>query len=111
MLLPPVQPHNLEKPTPSPVRQSQPSEHLVRWIDALMENLYTLRQLLASKDADKLLTELARARLGREKWLEERNTANWAATESAPNVNLPTAKEVFSRMFTFGGGRKPKPPK
>jgi prephenate dehydrogenase len=86
-------------------------EHLVRWIDALMENLYVLRQLLASKDAEKLLTELARARVGREKWLEERKTANWAATESAPNVNLPTAKEVFSRMFTFGGGRKSKPPK
>lgn len=86
-------------------------EHLVRWIDALMENLYTLRQQLASKDAEKLLDELARARLGREKWLMERNTANWAATESAPNVNLPTAKDVFARMFTFGGGRKPKQPK
>jgi len=86
-------------------------EHLVRWIDALMDNLYTLRQLLASKDAEKLLTELARARLGREKWLSERSTANWAATESAPNVNLPTAKDVFARMFTFGGGRKQKPPK
>jgi len=86
-------------------------EHLVRWLDALMDNLYTLRQLLVSKDADKLLTELARARLGREKWLVERNTANWAATESAPDVSLPTAKEVFARMITFGGGRKQKPPK
>ncbi len=86
-------------------------EHLVRWLDALMDNLYTLRQLLASKDAEKLLTELARARLGREKWLVERKTANWAATESAPEVNLPTAKDVFARMFTFGGGRKQKPPK
>jgi prephenate dehydrogenase len=86
-------------------------EHLVRWLDALTDNLYTLRQLLASKDAEKLLTELARARLGREKWLVERKTANWAATESAPEVNLPTAKDVFARMFTFGGGRKQKPPK
>jgi prephenate dehydrogenase len=86
-------------------------EHMVRWLDALMENLYILRQLLASKDAEKLLTELARARLGREKWLAERNTANWAATENAPEVNLPTAKDVFARMFTFGGGRKQKPPK
>jgi prephenate dehydrogenase len=86
-------------------------EHLVRWIDALMENLYLLRRLLASKDSEKLLAELARARLGREKWLVERNTANWAASESAPNVNLPTAKDVFARMFTFGSGRKSKPPK
>jgi prephenate dehydrogenase len=87
------------------------NEHLVRWIDALMENLYTMRQQLSSKDADKLLQELTRARLGREKWMKERSAANWAATESAPNVEIPTSKEVFSRMFTFGGRRKPKLPK
>ena len=86
-------------------------EHLVRWIDALMENLYAMRQQLSAKEADKLLQDLSRARFGREKWLRERTTANWAATESAPNVELPTSKQVFSRMFTFGGGRKPKPPK
>jgi prephenate dehydrogenase len=86
-------------------------EHLVRWIDALMENLYEMRQQLSTKDADKLLQELSRARFGREKWLGERITANWAATESAPHVELPTSKQVFSRMFTFGGGRKPKQPK
>jgi hypothetical protein len=86
-------------------------EPLVRWIDTLMEYLYLLRQQLSSKDAEKLLQELSRARLGREKWMNERSIANWAAAESAPNVALPTAKEVFSRMFTFGGGRKPKPPK
>jgi prephenate dehydrogenase len=86
-------------------------EHLVRWIDSLMENLYTLRQQLDSKDAEKLLEELARAKSGREKWLMERSRANWAATESAPNISLPTAKDVFARMFTFGGGRKPKQPK
>jgi hypothetical protein len=71
-----------------------------------MENLYTLRQQLDSNDANTLLKDLSQARLGREKWLKERFTANWAATESAPNVEMPTAKEVFSRMFTFGGGKK-----
>lgn len=86
-------------------------EHLVRLIDAYIEYLYTLRQHLSSNEADKLLAELTQARLRREKWLRERFSANWAATESAPNVQLPTAKEVFSRMFTFGGGRKPKQPK
>ena len=86
-------------------------EHLVRWIDNYMEYLFTLRQQLNSNEAENLLKELTRARLGREKWLKERYTANWAATESAPNVELPTGKEVFSRMFTFGGRRKPKPPK
>lgn len=84
------------------------SEHLVRWIDALIENLYLLRQQLASKEADQLLAALTRAGTGREKWIMERTTANWAATESAPNVTMPSAKDVFARMFTFGGGRKPK---
>lgn len=86
-------------------------EHMVRLIDALMENLYGLRQQLTSKDGEKLLQAVSRARLGREKWLIERSTANWAATESAPAVDLPTPKEVFARMITFGGGRKPKKPK
>jgi prephenate dehydrogenase len=86
-------------------------EQLVRWIDALMENLYTMRQQVSAKEADKLTQELSRARLGREKWLSERTTGNWAATEGAPKVELPTSRQVFSRMFTFGGGRKPKPPK
>lgn len=86
-------------------------EHLVRWIDALMENLFVLRQELASKETDKVLEALKQAKAGREKWLVERHTANWAATENAPNVTMPSAKDVFARMFTFGGGRKPKQPK
>lgn len=86
-------------------------EHLVRLLDALMENLYTQRMELASNEADKLLAGLQQAKLGREKWLRERYSANWAAVENAPKVEIPTGKQVMSRMFTFGGGRKPKPPK
>ena len=83
-------------------------EHMVRWIDSFMSNLYLLRQQLAEQETNKLVDQLANARAAREKWLVERSTANWAATETAPNVNLPSAKDVFARMFTFGGGRKPK---
>jgi prephenate dehydrogenase len=84
------------------------NEHLVRWIDSFMSNLYLLRQQLAEKETERLSEQLANAREGREKWLMERSRANWAATEAAPNVNLPSAKDVFARMFTFGGGRKTK---
>ncbi len=87
------------------------NDHLVRWIDNLIENLYSLRQQLAANEADKVHKAVASARAGREKWLIERHTANWAATETAPNVVMPTPKDVFARMFTFGGGRKPKQPK
>lgn len=86
-------------------------EQLVRWIDLLMENLYTIRQKISTRDAETLLQEINRAALGREKWIRERTTANWAATETAPGVEIPSSKQVFSRMFTFGSGKKPRPPK
>jgi prephenate dehydrogenase len=85
--------------------------YLVRWIDALVENLDMLRQELNSQNTKKLVQELERARIGREKWLREKNALSWAATESASNIELPNARQIFTRMFTFGGGRKPKPPK
>ena len=86
-------------------------EQLIRWIDALMENLYTLRQKISDRDAATLIQDLSRAELGRDKWIRERTNANWAATETAPGVEIPTSKQVFSRMFTFGGRKKPQPPK
>lgn len=85
--------------------------HLVRWIDALVENLDVLRQELASEDVEKLQEVLVRARNGREKWLKEKNTLSWAESENPSNTEMPNARQVFTRMFTFGGGRKPKPPK
>jgi hypothetical protein len=85
-------------------------EHLVRLIDTYMEYLFQLRQQLDAKESEKLNKELTRAQLGHEKWLRERYAAHWAANETAPEVALPTTKDVFSRMFTFGG-RKPKEPK
>ena len=85
--------------------------HLVRWIDALMDNFAVLRQQITSQDPEKLQELLNRASLGRKKWLKEKNTLSWASTEGAANVDIPTARQVFTRMFTFGGGRKPKQPK
>lgn len=86
-------------------------EHLVRRMDALIDNLAMLRQQISSGEAEKLQQELENARQRREKWLQQRTAANWAVNEIAPTTDLPTTRQVFSRMFTFGGGRKPKPPK
>ena len=86
-------------------------EHLLRRMDAILEYLYEMRQQIASGEAEKLQQDLERAGLAREKWLRERTAANWAGNETVPLVEMPTAKQVFTRMFTFGGGRKPKPPK
>ncbi len=86
-------------------------EHLVRWIDSLMGDLYTLRQQLSTGDAEKLQEALEHTRTGRQKWLSERRNANWAAHETGTNVSLPSSRDIFARMFTFGGARKPKTPK
>jgi prephenate dehydrogenase len=92
-------------------RQALASQvHLLRWMDAFIDNLDAIRQQLAADDTDKLQEALTRARSGREKWLKEKNSLSWAAAEQGANVELPTARQVFTRMFTFGGGRKPKPP-
>jgi prephenate dehydrogenase len=86
-------------------------EVLLQRLDALMENLERLRQFIATMDAEKLKQDLEYARVEREKWLSDRKAGNWAVREMGSHVELPTARQVFTRMFTFGGGRKPKPPK
>jgi prephenate dehydrogenase len=86
-------------------------EHLLRRLDELMAHLAELRQQIASGEAENLQVELERARQGQEKWLKERMAANWGEREASPHAQMPTSRQVFTRMFTFGGGRKPKPPK
>ncbi len=84
-------------------------EHLLRRVDMLVDYLYILRQQIEAGDAEHLQQELERATLERQKWLKERTAAHWSARETASSVELPTARETFTRMFTFGGGKKPKP--
>jgi prephenate dehydrogenase len=86
-------------------------ENLVRELDAVKENLDSLQQQLISGDEEKLVHYLERARLGHENWLKERQAANWAVKEMGTNVELPTVRDVFARLISFGGRRKPQPPK
>jgi prephenate dehydrogenase len=85
--------------------------HLIRHLDVLIDTLYALRQQLDSNEKEKFLQELEKAIAGREKWLNERRTGAWFQADHTSNVVLPTAAQEFKRMFTFGGGRKPKQPK
>ena len=84
---------------------------LVKHLDNLLATLHELRNQLAAGDAENLRQELEKARAGRDKWLEERRVGSWIPAENVPNVVLPTAGQELKRMFTFGGGRKPKQPK
>jgi prephenate dehydrogenase len=86
-------------------------EHLLRRMDALIDYLSMLRQQISAGEVEKLQQDLEKATQGHDKWLKERTAANWAVNEIGPTPELPTARQVFTRMFTFGGGRKPKPPK
>jgi len=86
-------------------------EQLLQRMDILLDNLELLRQQLSSDDGEKLKELLEQARLRREEWLKLRKAGNWAASETASGGEIPSAKQVFSRLLTFGGGRKPKQPK
>lgn len=86
-------------------------EDLLRKLNRLADNLERLRQQLISGDGESLKQDLERARLGHDQWLKERTAGNWAEREIGSNVELPSAKQVFSRLISFGSGRKQKPPK
>lgn len=81
-------------------------EHIIRLVDMISARLAEVRQELYEQDADALTKRFTTAHKARERWLVQRLRADWVTEESAPPVELPTAKEVFSRMVGFG--RKPK---
>ena len=78
----------------------------VRSLDNLIAALVSLRNDIRDQNTAALSQRLERAQQGRQRWWKERQTANWAASEAAPPVELPSAKEIINRWFGFG--RKPK---
>ena len=79
---------------------------VVRSLDNLIAALVSLRNDIRDQNTAALSQRLERAQQGRQRWWKERQTANWAASEAAPPVELPSAKEIINRWFGFG--RKPK---
>jgi prephenate dehydrogenase len=80
-------------------------EHVVRVIDSLIATLHHMRIDISDQNQKSLLESLERARSGREGWWRERWTAHWSAEETAPSVEMPTAKDVLGRLV---GWRRPK---
>jgi prephenate dehydrogenase len=78
----------------------------LRAIDNLLAALTAMRNDIRDQNTAALIQRLERAHQGRQRWWQERLAADWAASESAPPVELPTAKEIINRWF--GMGRKPK---
>jgi len=81
------------------------SEHTVRVIDNLMNLLYKMRSDIYDQNEGSLNAQLMLARNGREGWWRQRWAAHWSAEDTAPSVEMPTAKEVMGRMI---GWRRPK---
>jgi prephenate dehydrogenase len=80
-------------------------EHIVRVIDNLIANLYKMRTDISEQDQSSLMEQLKRARSRHEGWWRQRWAAHWSAEDTAPNVEMPTAKEIMGRMI---GWRRPK---
>jgi len=72
----------------------------LRMIDQFIEELYELREAIASNDANTLQDLLDQAMKGRALWWQQRLEANWE-TKSGQNVSLPTGGEAFGRLFGF----------
>jgi prephenate dehydrogenase len=81
-------------------------EHILRNIDNLIENLNQIRYAIYSQDAASLTQRLENAEKSYERWWRERNVANWGAAETAPKMELPTAKDFFGRMVGMRQRRK-----
>ena len=73
-------------------------EHMTRNLDNLINELNHIRNDIRSQDAAALTLLLEKARKGYERWWKERNAANWSMAETAPNIEMPTVKEIFGRM-------------
>ncbi len=83
-------------------------EHVVRMIDSLIANLAHMRNDIREQQIEDLVERLERARASRGRWWHERQTANWAAGETAPPVEMPSAKEIMGRMIGLGRSKKKK---
>ncbi|MHB8192317.1 MAG: prephenate dehydrogenase [Bellilinea sp.] len=77
------------------------SENTVRVIDAYIEELRRLREMIARQDAETLQKTIESAVDGRISWLHKRQTQDW---EHVPTPQLPTSGQWLGKLFT-GGSR------
>jgi len=74
------------------------SANAVRVLDDLILALETLRTMISESDETALLETLEQAAQQRERWLHQRQQANWVS-EDYPQTELPTGKDFIGRMF------------
>ena len=74
-------------------------------IDGIIASIQAIRNDIEKSDGAALEARLSRARQSQEEWWKQRLMASWAS-ESVPQVETPSASEMFGRLL--GIGRKSK---
>ncbi|RPJ52130.1 MAG: prephenate dehydrogenase [Chloroflexi bacterium] len=78
------------------------AENTLRMLDTMIAELGQLREEIAGQNTAAVQARLANAREARERWENQRLTANWEQKPEQPR--MPTGGEVIGRLF----GYKPK---
>lgn len=81
-------------------------QQVMRLIDRVTGSLDELRREIDEQDAQSLVKRFKEAQRRRDYWLQQRMRGDWAAEATALPAEMPTVKDIFSRMIGFG--RKPK---
>ncbi|MBN1579504.1 MAG: prephenate dehydrogenase/arogenate dehydrogenase family protein, partial [Anaerolineae bacterium] len=80
------------------------SDNVVRWIDAVQEELFNFRTLIKRGDADVIENYYQTQMDVRKKWLEDQATQIW--DKKADSADIPKAGEFFGQMLFGGLGRR-----
>lgn len=82
-------------------------ENTLRVLDRYVQELMTLRKMLAEGEETHLNDYLKRSQSGYQRWLAERRRGNWAGEELAQE-QAPTFGDMIKRLFV---GERPTPKK
>jgi len=74
-------------------------ENVLRQLDSVIAALQTLRADIDSEEVEALETRLTRARQSRERWIIERQTAEWGSPDKTLLTEVPRSKDIFSRLI------------
>jgi prephenate dehydrogenase len=80
------------------------SDNIVRWIDALQEELFQFRTLVKQGDPEAIENYYQTQMDARKQWLEDQATQNW--DKRADQGDIPKAGEFFSQMLFGSWGRR-----
>ncbi len=79
-------------------------ENVLRVLDNYLNELYTLRELIAENNGEALGKRISHGLGNRQLWLKQRQAADW---EQKPKAELPTASDILGGIF-LGHFRKGK---